>query len=293
MAGCGADSLANTLLPSLMDGETIDIPNIDFNGPEFSIPYDPEGPLYKSVVKLTEADLTSRTIGGSGIFDGLLASARAHLRTEFEDNRITGPEYTKAYISMFESCLGNAVQFLLGREEAFWQAQTAQFNAIAARVNMQAAKIAAINVRAQALTQKSTYALTKMKLSTESVTYCTAEYNLQNLLPAQLAASTQQVKNLILQGDLLTEQTEVQRSQTMDTRTDGAIVTGVLGKQKELYAQQITSYKRDAEVKAAKLFSDAWITQKTIDEGLEPPSGFTNSSLDTVLAVVKTNNGFS
>lgn len=292
MAGCGADALANLLLPSLMDGETVDIPDIDFNGPEFSIPYDPDGPLYKPVIKLTEGDLTSREIGGSGLFDGLLASARAHLRTEYEDNRITGPEYTKAYISLFESCLGNAVQYLLGREESFWQAQTAQFNAIAARVNMQAAKIAAANIRAQALTQKSTYALTKMKLSTESSTYCTAEYNLQNLLPAQLEASNQQVKNLILQGNLLTEQTEVQRSQTMDTRTDGTTVTGVLGKQKELYAQQVTSYQRDAEVKAAKIFSDAWITQKSIDEGLTPPAGFTNASVDSVLTAIKANNGF-
>ncbi|MBQ5153795.1 hypothetical protein EGM85_11085, partial [Macrococcus caseolyticus] len=64
-------------------------------------------------------------------------------------------------------------------------------------------------------------------------------------------------------------------------------------KQKELYTQQITSYQRDAEVKAAKLFTDAWITQKTIDEGLTPPNGFTNASVDDVLSTVKRNNSLN
>lgn len=67
-------------------------------------------------------------------------------------------------------------------------------------------------------------------------------------------------------------------------------MVGSIGKQKALYDQQITSYQRDAEVKAAKIFSDAWITQKTIDEGLTAPSALQNASLDRILTVIKTNN---
>lgn len=89
---------------------------------------------------------------------------------------------------------------------------------------------------------------------------------------------------------LVTEQGESQRAQTLDTRADGATVTGLMGKQKELYSQQITSYKRDAEVKAGKLWIDAWITMKTIDEGLLPPDQFTNTEINEVLAALKTNN---
>ena len=47
----------------------------------------------------------------------------------------------------------------------------------------------------------------------------------------------------------------------------------------------------DAEVKAAKLFTDAWITQKTIDEGLTAPSNFANDSVNTILGVLKANSG--
>jgi hypothetical protein len=43
-------------------------------------------------------------------------------------------------------------------------------------------------------------------------------------------------------------------------------------------------------VKAAKLFTDAWITQKTMDEGLTAPNGFTNSVIDTILSSLRTNN---
>ncbi len=91
-------------------------------------------------------------------------------------------------------------------------------------------------------------------------------------------------------GKLLDEQVESTRAQTLDTRTDGATVTGAIGKQKDLYTQQITAYKRDSEIKAARIFSDAWITQKTIDEGLTAPTGFTNASLDQVLLAIKVNN---
>ena len=94
------------------------------------------------------------------------------------------------------------------------------------------------------------------------------------------------VKQIIL----VSEQGEAQRAQTMDTRSDGTTVTGLMGKQKELYSQQITSYKRDAEVKAGKLWIDAWITMKTIDEGLLPPDQFTNTEINEVLATLKTNN---
>ncbi len=77
----------------------------------------------------------------------------------------------------------------------------------------------------------------------------------------------------------------------MDTRTDGVTtITGAVGKQKALYTQQITSYQRDSEVKAGKIFIDAWMTMKTIDEGLLPPDGFTNTNLDEILDTLKTNN---
>lgn len=283
MAGCGADIEANALMVSLTEGEDFTIPEVDFTKPEFQLPFDPDGPLYAAVPQITINDLTTRVIGGAGVFDSLMDAFKAHLREEMDKNRITGAEYTKAYIALSESAMSQSVAFLLGKDQAFWQAQTAQFQAITARVEMESSKIRAAAIQLEALNTKANFALTKMKIASEEIGVCTAKYNLETMLP-------QQLKNLTVQEDLLSEQMEAQRGQTSDTRTDALPVRGVMGKQKDLYAQQITSYQRDAEVKAGKLFTDAWITMKSIDEGLLPPAGFANASIDTVLTAIKTNN---
>ncbi len=276
---CSAEVEANRLLEELTKGDDFTIPNIDMSGPEWDIPGGDGSPIFGAITKITNESLTTREVGGSGTFDALMESAHNHLKAEFKANRITGGEYTKAYIAMMESCMSNAVQFLLGRDQAYWAAALAQIQAVTARVTLATSKAQYVLAKIQALSAKSEYALTKMKIATESETYCAALFNASQMLPQQLK--------------LLTEQTEAQRAQTLDTRTDGAVVKGSVGKQKELYSQQITSYQRDAEVKASKLFTDAWITQKTIDEGLNPPNGFTNASIDTILTKLKSNNGLN
>lgn len=276
---CSAEVEANRLLEELTKGDDFTLPDIDMSGPEWDIPGGDGSPIFGAITKVTNESLTTREVGGSGTFDALMESAHNHLKAEFKANRITGGEYTKAYIAMMESCMSNAVQFLLGRDQAYWAAALAQIQAVTARVTLATSKAQFVLAKLQALSAKSEYALTKMKIATESETYCAALFNTSQMLPQQLK--------------LLTEQTESQRAQTLDTRTDGAVVKGSVGKQKELYSQQITSYQRDAEVKASKLFTDAWITQKTIDEGLNPPNGFTNASIDTILTKLKSNNGLN
>ena len=276
---CSAEVEANRLLEELTKGDDFTLPDVDMTGPEWDIPGGDASPIFGAIDKISNESLTTREVGGSGTFDALMESAHNHLKAEFKANRITGGEYTKAYIAMMESCMSNAVQFLLGRDQAYWAAAMAQIQAVTARVQLATSKAQFVLAKIQALSAKSEYALTKMKIATESETYCAALFNASQMLPQQLK--------------LITEQTESQRAQTLDTRTDGAVVKGSVGKQKELYSQQITSYQRDAEVKASKLFTDAWITQKTIDEGLNPPNGFTNASIDTILTKLKSNNGLN
>jgi hypothetical protein len=282
--GCGADTEANALITSLTAGEDFTIPKPDLSGDEFKFPYDPNSPLYKGLKPLTNEDVTTRVIDGTGSFDSFMSGFNVHLWNEYDKGRITGAEYTKAYVALAESAMSQGVQFLLGKDQAFWQGQQAQIQAFTARVQLETAKVALASEQLQVANQKANYALTKLKLASESVTYCTAQYNLDNMLPQQLA-------NLRIQAKLLSEQMEAQRAQTSDSRSDNLPVLGLIGQQKKLYAQQVTSYQRDSEVKASKLFTDAWITMKTIDEGLNPPNGFTNASLDTILLQLKANNG--
>jgi hypothetical protein len=301
--GCGADTNANALMTALIAGKDFTLPTVDLEDPVYEFPaddgIDPPAPLTNDL-------LTTKTVDGTGTFDIIMSSISVHLKAEFDKGRITGAEYTKAYVALVTAALSGAIQYLTTKDTAYWQAIQAQYQAkiaaaglVESRVNLETAKAKLAVARLEAANQEAVYALTKMKLSTEDVTYCTAQYNLSDILPAQKLAlddahaqATYTIANILpMQKMLLQEQGEAQRAQTSDTRSDGVTtVVGVLGKQKDLYTQQVTSYQRDAEVKAAKLFTDAWITMKTIDEGLLPPGNFDNTSLNEILADIKTNN---
>ena len=286
---CGADTTANTLLTSLLAGKSFDLPDVDLSDDMYQIPVD-DGSLLDNVDKLTNEDLTTRVVDGSGVFDALMSGLSAHLKKEYEQNRITGEQYTKAYTASLGGALQTATSFLLGRDQAYWQAVLAQMQArtteiqvVTARVQLEVAKAQLATARIQALNAEAEFGLTKMKIATEDQQYCLlkmqteqGEYTLNEIMPTQKT--------------LLEEQVEVQRAQTLDTRTNGTVIRGSVGKQKDLYTQQITSYQRDAEVKAAKLFTDAWITQKTIDEGLLAPGAFRNESVNVILRNIKANN---
>lgn len=298
---CGAETEANALLVALLQGEDVALPPIDYDADHFEIPEETLALIKASIVRLSPDEITTGEISGSGVFDRLMRGMKAHLQYEYEKNRITGAEYTKAYIATVEGAMSNSIQFLINRDQAFWQAQTAQLAALTARLQFETTKMQLATAKFEALTAKSNYGLTKMKISSESLAYCTGQYQLEEILPLQKSqlekqntladkqietADYQLDEMLPAQRDMVREQIEAQRAQTADTRTDGAMVVGLLGKQKDLYNQQIISYQRDAEVKAAKLFTDAWITMKTIDEGLEPPTNFTNAQLNVILSTL-------
>jgi hypothetical protein len=275
-----SEVLANALEVSLTVGKDFTLQDIDFSDPVYELP-DASGDAV--VTPITVALLTDTVVGGTGVFDKLMTATKAHLRAEYDASRITGQDYTKAYIAMIEQCMANGVQFVLQKDQIYWQAVLARAQAqaaavalVTARVQLLTAKLQAYLAQYEAYTAEANYSLTKLKLATEDATY-------GNALAQQV--------NLVKQGTLIDEQVEQARAQTLDTRRDGASVRGNIGSQKDLIAQQIVSYKRDAEVKAGKIFADAWITQKTIDEGLVAPTGFTNASLDEVLNTLKTNNG--
>lgn len=270
---------AKGILTYLISDLNIELPEINWDDPIWKLPVTEDSALFQKIPAIDLNDLSDGCPTGDGIFDKMMMSAKQHLLMEYQAGRITAGDYTKAYISLVETVMQNSTQFLLQKDQAFWQAQIAQLQAFAAMVQTQTAKAEYAKVMLDAQTSGAAYALTAMKLSTEDQAYGTAAYNLANILPQQ--------------KKLVEEQTEVQRAQTLDNRTDGSAVAGAVGKQKDLYSQQITSYKRDGEVKAGRPFIDAWIAMKTIDEGLLPPDGFSNANIDKVLSKIMTENGFT
>ena len=91
------------------------------------------------------------------------------------------------------------------------------------------------------------------------------------------------------QGKLVLEQYESQRGQTRGTLSTGETVVGLLGAQTQLYQQQITSYKRDAEAKGLKMILDTWTARKTIDDGVAVPTTIDTPAITTMVTNYRAN----
>ena len=436
-----SSALANSLFTTLTTG--IAIPTLpDLSGPLYSIVPDTGSDLYSDITGATIAAVTEDSLTGAGAFDVFMSAMDKHLEREFQGNRITGAQYAEAYVAITNQVIGQAVAFTLQKDQAKWNAVTAQMQAriaeiqaTQAMVELETAKIAANQKNFELNLTGAQYALTKMQIATEEArhddvttgvamkTYelnyglpadvALKQYELEAILPSTVAMNEIQVDRILpaqaaisefqhrvllpleedlqtLQRDrivpiaadieqfrrdylqpieygqqqhvlykrqpaeteLVTEQVEVQRANTMDTRrdtltpvtgvigvqkrnltadadikdftlktqlptqvelvdkqinlteeqtesersktldvrTDGDPVVGSVGKQKDLYTQQIDSFIKDAAHKTAKMYLDGWITQKTLDEGLNAPNQLTNTEIDEVLVKVRTNN---
>lgn len=387
----GADVVADALMDSLLVGEAFTLPTVNLNDPAFSFPTIVGNPLYAQIAKLTNADLTTRTVGGAGTYDAIMQSQAVHLQQEFTAGRITGAEYAKAYVALAQSAGSQAVQYLLGKDQAYWAAVIAQGQALTARVQLETAKAQLAIALIEANNQRATFALNKIRLANEDAQYGITKYTLANMLPAQTAQITAQtalttkqtsvVEQEILvkqqevlvkqqqvlvsvaevgiaqaklvnipkegamldaqklsvekgteiaaynlttklpaevlmitaqklgvekstesatytltnilpkQADLIMEQTQVQRAQTSDTRSDLTPVTGSVKAQKDLYAQQIVSYQRSSQLNAAKVFVDAFTAESALNDGESTsPAAIASGNVQVVLTALQSAN---
>ena len=193
------------------------------------------------IMPVTVDDITQGSVTGTGIFDKLMATVAAQLQAEFKADRITQTDYGQVYVSALNNTLGQAIQFLLTKDQAALQAATlaAQYEKIAL--------------------EKQILELQKQQLT---------------LQLAQLEQQTLLIKSQILtdaaQRGLIEQKTVTEVAQTQDTPTSNisAGYSGVVGKQNALYAAQTTGFARDAEQKAAKLALDILATQLSTDDSM-------------------------
>ena len=241
------DIRSKELLSSVTEGLDFNIPNVDFNDSAFDIPDSLANALQNTPEQLTVDTLTECVVDGNGCFDKVMTALKAHLNLEYEAGRITGAEYTKAYIASMQGALQFSVQYLLGKDNAFFQALGTQASALRANIDAYTAKVQLAIAQAQAHQLKAQYATTVLQLS--------ATEEQKELVEAQTEVQKQQ-KGLLL------EQTEQAHAQVSDTQLDGSTpVTGYTGNQNKLLKQQVEAFKHDAIVKGSKIFTDSFATQ--------------------------------
>lgn len=153
--------------------------------------------------------LTTGEKAGSGIFDELMRTVHDHLANEYQAQRITGSNYADVYLGNMQSVLQVAAQYAL----------TSQLN------NKQLAILDEQINQSQQQTELLTLQKAQLQLAID-----TAQYQLDNLLPAQLAQLTAQ-----------TQQVQEQTNLILNQSTQITAQTSLVGKQEDLVDEQITN----------------------------------------------------
>lgn len=250
------DTRAKELLGSITDGLDFSVPSVDFNDDSLKIPESLAEALQHVPEKLTNESLTEGCIEGNGTFDIIMKALKDHLNYEYEAGRITGAEYTKAYIASTQTALQCAVQYLLGRDAAYYQALGAQAQALTLNIGAYTAKVQLAIAQAQAHLNKAQYATGVLSL----------------------AQTDKQIQ-------LLQEQGEQAHAQVSDTLLDGTSkVTGYTGNQNSLLKQQVIAFKKDSVIKAAKIYADSFATQLSMSTATAAGTGLDANGIGTAIS---------
>lgn len=218
------------MLENLTKGLNFNIPNVDLSGAGFNLPQSLIDRLNQTPEVLSVDSLTEPKLKGNATFDRIMHSVSMHLYEENIKGRITGADYTNAYIQLSSVALQCAVEFELGRLKQQWEGINAQIQAIKSNVELASAKVQLAIAQAQAHNAKAQYANTVAQLAVADANYA-------------------------------------------------------------LVQQQIDSFRARDRKDAVELQTSAWTVMKGTDEGINPPSYFTNAKLDANLQKIYQNLG--
>jgi len=91
--------------------------------------------MVAAVIAVT--DLTTQTIDGTGVFDVMMKTVKAHLKEEYDSGRIKGNDYSTVYLGALQGTMDRALQFVLSKDKV---------NAELAVVELEKARITAENL---------------------------------------------------------------------------------------------------------------------------------------------------
>lgn len=230
------------------------------------------------VQPITNEDLTTKVVDGTGIFDELMTAANAHLTYQWEQDRITGSSYAEVYLGQLTAVLGQAVLFLTERDKTYLNNLLVQSQIKLADAQVALAAQDLLNKQQELLNAQKQMELMEqqIQLAEKQVELADKELLVKDkemqLLDKQIAVQE-------ATADLTRQKIKTEMAQISDS-VDGVSVTGILGAQIALYKQQRDGFLRDAEQKALKIVADTWITRKTVDDGTPLPTGFDTAAVD-------------
>lgn len=201
---------------------------------------------------ITIDQVVSGSIDGTGSFDQLMNAVDLRLKEQFTKGRITTSDYASVYLSAMQTAISQAMQFTLTSQQAANQAEL-----VDAQILLTQAQIDKVN----------------------------ADIALTN---AQLTLTNKQIEKTETEKSVLTQKLFTEEAQIKDV-VDGNTVTGLIGKQKDLYTRQADGFLREAEVRGASVFKDLWTVARSTDPddaNVALPFNVDRASMDVILEKV-------
>ena len=221
----------------------VNLPALNINDGAFKVPVQTSSLLLKPVQRLQVGDYTSGQVNGTGVFDKIMSGISAHLKAEFDRDRITGAEYTKAYIALTQSAMATALQFMMNAETTFWASQGSQIDAISGLIRLESDRVA------YATAQYNFEVLLPLQRDQAQIQLDTATYNLQHTLPAQLDLLEKQAETQDFQTDLVKWNSQIAEYNLTTTLPAQLILTE---KQTDLVEKQTLATTEQAEAQRAQ-----------------------------------------
>lgn len=185
-------------------------------------------------------DLTTISLTGSGVFDILMQTATLHLKSELQAGRITGANYTQAYMAAMQYAMQNAVQFVTSSKQ----------------INGQL-----LLLEQQTLTELRNTNLIEQKVVTEKAQ--TSDEIDTVPVAGVIKAQVDQLRSNTAQNNASTALIEQKRiTEAGQTNNNTA---GILGAQQALYIAQKEGFEFDKVYKFASKLSDVWISRLSLD----------------------------
>ena len=120
-----------------------------------------------AIEPISNEDLTTKVVNGTGIFDELMTAAHAHLDQEWGKQRITGTQYAEVYLGQMTAVLQQSVAFLVQRDAIYLNNLLTQ-----AQINKANKELALLDkqielIEAQIASQEANNTLIAQKVKTE------------------------------------------------------------------------------------------------------------------------------
>jgi hypothetical protein len=184
--------------------------------------------MWSKIMSVTVKDLTSGEVAGTGFFDELMRTSKAHLVQEYDAGRLVGTDYSNAYVGAYQFNLQTASQFILQ-----YQMTNQQILVLQEQVKQ---------------AQKQNELLDLQKLQAQ-IGIDTAQYNLDLMLPAQLLQTEAQTVLLGKQALESDKQVILLAQQNLQAIAQ----TAMIGTQEDLLDKQILTETANTETPTAGL----------------------------------------